>query len=181
MTVPTNVEGFLAAWTSATGARAVPWHEMRLYRLGTLRPPAPEPPGRARSAGLDDLETAVRWLRACEAEAGVPATNVESTVRRAIDDGRLWLWEDETGSAVALASRTPGAVGVVRIGPVYTPSEHRRRGFGTAITAACTAHALDRGAEHVVLFTDLANPTSNSIYQQIGYAPVGDYKVIRFA
>jgi predicted GNAT family acetyltransferase len=179
--VTDTVDRFRAAWTSATGTRSVPVHEMRLYRLGTLRPPTPGPPGRARPAGRDDLETAVRWLREFEAEAGVHATNVEATARRAIDDDRLWLWEDETKAAVALASRTPGAVGVARIAPVYTPPEHRRRGYGTAITAACTNDALDRGAEHAVLFTDLANPTSNSIYQQIGYVPVRDYRAIRFA
>ncbi|MDP9319178.1 MAG: hypothetical protein M3O94_08950, partial [Actinomycetota bacterium] len=60
--------------------------------------------------------------------------------------------------------------GVTRVGPVYTPPEHRRRGYGAAVTAACTRDALDH-AEDVVLFTDLANPTSNSIYQQIGYRP----------
>ena len=176
-----TVERFVETWTSATGARAVPVHRMRLYRLATLRPPASAPAGRARPAGHDDLETAVRWLRDFQTEAGVPATNVESTARSAIGDDRLWLWEDEARYPVALASRTPPAVGVARIAPVYTPPERRRRGYGTAITAACTHDALARGAEHVVLFADLANPTSNSIYQQIGYTPVRDHDVVHFA
>jgi predicted GNAT family acetyltransferase len=178
--VPT-VERFVASWTSATGQRAVPVREMRLYRLGSLQPPAPAPPGRARRAGTDDLETAVRWLRDFETEAGVPETDVESTLRKAIGDDRVWLWEDRAGTPVALASCTRTAVGVARVAPVYTPPDRRRRGYGAAVTAACTQDALRRGAEDVVLFTDLANPTSNSIYQRIGFAPVRDYDVVRFS
>lgn len=176
-----TVERFVAAWTSATGMRSVPVRQMRLYRLETLRPRAPAPAGRARPAGVDDLETAVRWLREFEAEAGVPATNVESSMRIGIGDRRVWLWEDEAQSVVALASRSPAAVGVARIAPVYTPPDQRRRGYGAAVTAECTQDALSRGAKELVLFTDLANPTSNSIYQQIGYAPVRDYHVVHFA
>jgi GNAT superfamily N-acetyltransferase len=174
-----TVERFAARWTERHPVRVVPVHEMRLYRLGTLTPPEPAPAGRGRPATADDIDLAVDWLRVFQREAGLPGSNVEATVRRAIGDGRMWLWEDET--PVALSSRTPVAVGVARVGPVYTPAEHRRRGYGTAITAACTGHALQSGAEHVVLFTDLANPTSNSIYQQIGFRPVRDYTVIHFA
>ena len=65
--------------------------------------------------------------------------------------------------------------GMVRVGPVYTPPEHRRRGYGAAVTAAASQHALDAGAVQVVLFTDLANPTSNSVYQRIGYRPGDDF------
>jgi GNAT superfamily N-acetyltransferase len=173
-----TVDRFAARWTARKSVRVVPVHEMRLYRLGTPAPPDRSPPGRARPASGDDLDLAVRWLEAFQIDAGVPVTNVEPMARRAIADGRLWLWED--GTPRALAGRTPTAVAVARIAPVYTPPEHRRRGYGSAITAACTQDALDRGAEHVVLFTDLANPTSNSIYQQIGFRSVRDYRVIHF-
>jgi predicted GNAT family acetyltransferase len=177
--VAETVDRFAARWTERHGLSVVPVHEMRLYRLATLTPPEPAPPGRARPATDDDLVVAVRWLRAFQTEAGVPPNNVEAMARRAIGEGRMWLWEDD--APVALCSRTPANVGVARIAPVYTPPDHRRRGYGTAITAACTQDALARGAEHLVLFTDLANPTSNSIYQQIGFRPVRDYRVIHFA
>jgi hypothetical protein len=68
----------------------------------------------------------------------------------------------------------------LEIAPVYPPPGRRRRGYGTAVTTACTHDALARGAEHLVLFTDLANPTSNSIYQQLGYRPVRDFARTRF-
>jgi predicted GNAT family acetyltransferase len=176
-----TVERFVAAWTGATAMRSVPVRQMRLYRLEALRAWAPAPAGRARPAGIDDLETAVRWLREFEAEAGVAPTNVESSMRLGIDAGRVWLWEDEAQCVMALASRTPTAVGVARVGPVYTPPDQRRRGYGAAVTAACTEDALACGAKDLVLFTDLANATSNSIYHQMGYAPVRDYHVVHFA
>jgi predicted GNAT family acetyltransferase len=61
-----------------------------------------------------------------------------------------------------------------RIGPIYTPPELRRRGYASALTADLTQMLLYRGSRFCFLFTDLANPTSNSIYQQIGYRPVAD-------
>jgi predicted GNAT family acetyltransferase len=168
------VDAFVAAWQPARSSVAF---RMRLYRLGTLRPSSA--PGTARRAGDGELALVVRWLQAFEVDAGVHRTNVEPGARERIAGGRLWLWERD-GEPVALAARTAPAAGVSRIAPVYTPAEHRRRGYGAAVTAACTADALERDAEHVVLFTDLANPTSNSIYRQIGFDPVADYVVVRF-
>ncbi|MFJ9947772.1 GNAT family N-acetyltransferase [Kitasatospora sp. NPDC091207] len=88
-------------------------------------------------------------------------------------DGRLHLWEDG-GTPVAMAGNSPVIAGMSRIGPVYTPGERRGRGYASGVTAAATAHALAQGATEVLLYTDLANPTSNSIYQQLGYRPVED-------
>jgi predicted GNAT family acetyltransferase len=101
-------------------------------------------------------------------------------VRERIGGGRLWLWEDASGTPVSLAGRTAAAAGVSRVAPVYTPAGARRRGYGAAVTAACTADALATDASEVVLFTDLANPTSNAIYQGIGFEPLSDRHVVRF-
>ena len=68
----------------------------------------------------------------------------------------------------------------VRIGAVYTPPEHRRRGYATATVASLSRAMLDRGRRACYLFTDLANPTSNHIYAEIGYEPVCDVDEIRF-
>jgi predicted GNAT family acetyltransferase len=81
---------------------------------------------------------------------------------------------------VSLAGRNRAAAGQARIGPVYTPPDLRGRGFGAAATAAVTQAALDDGAEGAVLFTDLANPTSNTLYQRLGYRPISDWAVLRF-
>ncbi|MEN3281930.1 MAG: hypothetical protein V7607_3070 [Solirubrobacteraceae bacterium] len=175
-----TVERFAAAWREGMALHARTVFDQRLYALGTLQPPQPPPPGRARTAADGEVDLAARWLRAFQEEAGVPATDVQSAARAGIGDRRLWLWEDDGGSVVALAGRTAPAARVSRVAPVYTPPAFRRRGYGAAVTAACTADALDRGADHVVLFTDLANPTSNAIYQRLGYRPVSDRRVLRF-
>jgi predicted GNAT family acetyltransferase len=177
--VPT-VERFARAWLAGTALHARTVFEQRLYALDSLRSPQPPPPGRVRPGADADLDLATQWLRAFQKEAGVPATDVRSAARAGIDERRLWLWEDEVGAAVALAARTVPAAGVSRVAPVYTPPASRRRGYGAAVTAACTADALECGADHVVLFTDLANPTSNAIYQRLGYRPLADRRVVRF-
>jgi predicted GNAT family acetyltransferase len=83
------------------------------------------------------------------------------------------LWEAD-GVPVSMAGLSRDVAGVVRVQAVYTPPEHRRRGYGGAITTAVSQAALDAGAAEVVLFTDLANPTSNALYQRLGYQPIGD-------
>jgi predicted GNAT family acetyltransferase len=60
------------------------------------------------------------------------------------------------------------------VGPVYTPPEARRHGYASALVAHVSQDLLDGGRRFVFLYTDLANPTSNHIYQEIGYRPVAD-------
>lgn len=174
------VERFVAAWVEGRNLLATPWMRQRLYALGRLRPPDPAPPGRGRPAREEDLDLAARFVQAFETEAGAHATDPGALVRERMADGRLWVWEDESGGLVSLAARTATAAGVARIAPVYTPPEQRRRGYGGAVTAACTDDALARGAEHVVLFADLANPASNAVYQRIGFRPIADRRIVRF-
>jgi RimJ/RimL family protein N-acetyltransferase len=174
------VERFARAWLEGTDLRARTVADQRLYALGALRPPQPAPPGRPRLADDADRDLAARWYGEFQREAGVPVTDAGQWARIGIGDRRIWLWEDEEGAVVSLAGRTAPAAGVCRVAPVYTPPAHRRRGYGAAVTATCTQDALDRGVGHVVLFTDLANPTSNAIYQRIGYRPLSDRRVVRF-
>jgi predicted GNAT family acetyltransferase len=172
---------FAAAWRERTGQAARTAMRMRLYALAELLAPDPPPPGRARIASAADRDLLLAWLNAFHAEAG-PAGPNES--ERVVDDragnGGLILWEHE-GRPVSVAGRNRTAAGQARVGPVYTPPDLRGRGFGGAATAAITQAALDDGAEGVVLFTDLANPTSNTLYQRLGYRPISDWAVRRFA
>ena len=90
------------------------------------------------------------------------------------------LWDDG-GTPVSMAMLRAPSAGVSRIGPVFTPRSSRGRGYGSAVTAAASDLARRGGVDDVVLFADLANPTSNGIYRQIGFAPVGDSVRIDFA
>jgi uncharacterized protein len=68
----------------------------------------------------------------------------------------------------------------VSVSAVYTPPEQRRKGYATACVAALSRRLLASGYDYCALFTDLANPTSNDIYYQIGYRPVADFDEYRF-
>jgi len=86
-----------------------------------------------------------------------------------------------SGSAAAELARDLGVVaGMVRVGPVYTPPEWRGRGYAGAATAAVSQAAVDAGVREVVLYTDLANSTSNALYQRLGYRPVEDRVIFSF-
>ena len=171
---------FAAAWQEHTGEAAHLGMRMRLYALDRLLPPEPAPPGGPRTAGAADRDLLLAWFDEFHDEAG-PAGPRDSAreVDGRLGHGGLVFWEHE-GRPVSLAGRTRAAAGQARIGPVYTPPQLRGRGFGGAATAAITQAALDDGAEGVVLFTDLANPASNTLYQRLGYRPLSDWAVLRF-
>lgn len=172
-------EAFAAAWCTVTGAVTRTVMANRLFRLEELIPPT-RVSGQARPAGPGDLELVARWQRAFAEEAvpEQPASEREAAARQLADRG-MQLWTVH-GTPVALARASPPAFGMSRIGPVYTPPEHRGHGYGSAVTAAATRWALDAGAQHVVLFTDLANPVSNSIYPRLGYRLVHDAVQLAF-
>lgn len=165
---------FADTWCRRTGATARPGVRSRLYRLGRLVPPVVE--GQSRVAGAADRDVLADWLTACGEELHEPLTSAVETADAGVRDGAYGLWEVD-GTPVALAGKRRPAGGVVRVGPVYTPREHRGHGYGSAVTAAVSASAHPH---EVVLFTDLANPTSNSIYAKIGYRPVEDRQVFVF-
>lgn len=151
---------------------------MRLFRLDELTPPR-DVPGEARAASVDDRDLLVDWYAAFSDEAHGMLRDPAQFVDRALANGRVWLWCDG-GRPVSLAARRVAEAGSARIGPVYTPPQQRGRGYASAVTAVATHDILDLGAIPV-LFTDLANPTSNKIYQQLGYYPVADRMQVTFA
>lgn len=141
--------------------------------------------GARRLAGADDVPLVTEWLASFGASADEQAGRrpgegvahdaelTEEQVLRRIEHHRVWLWEDPVGTPVHLTQASPPSFGVVRIGPVYTPGEHRGQGYATAMVDVLSRE-LDETGARVCLFTDQANPTSNAIYQRIGYVPVVD-------
>lgn len=178
-----EVEQLVDAWTSRTDAVAKRTMVQRIYRVSELRP-VRGVPGRPRHATETDRPLLVEWVRAFAAEAmpeDAPGRDAERTVdaRLTLGAGGFTIWEVD-GRPVSVAgwgARTPNGV---RIGPVYTPPEHRGRGYGSAVTAAVSAEQLASGRRFCFLYTDLANPTSNRIYTGLGYEPVCDAIDFRF-
>lgn len=169
---------FAHEWLDGVDRQPVVRRRQRLYRLADLRSPTRPPEGHGRLARESDLVQLMEWMHAFIAEVHLPDEVSEVSMRARIDAGLVWIWEDAAGTPAAFAGRQKTIAQVARIGPVYTPPSHRRRSFGAAVTHASTADALGRGATEVALFTDLANPTSNSIYQQIGFEPLSDSVVL---
>ncbi|MFJ9090089.1 GNAT family N-acetyltransferase [Streptomyces globisporus] len=173
-----NADRDIAALLAARlpGYRTV--QEQRLYRLGTLRPPSPAPEGRARAAAQEDRALLVAWVEGFAEATGQSKSSAEWLVDEGTERGSLTLWESG-GTPVALAGRSLMLAGMVRVTSVYTPPEFRGRGYGAAVTAESSRAALAEGAAEVLLFTDLANPTSNGVYLRIGYEPVADRVQLR--
>ena len=172
-----EAEAVAAARVARTGCRSEPARRMRLFALGTLRPPGGVP-GVSRRAGDGDIAVLGSWRRAFSEETAAGGWNgpvePEEHVARSLRLGAAeMLWEVD-GVPVAQATARPVLAGASRIGPVYTPPEQRGHGYAAAVTAAASQWALDQGAERVLLFTDLANPTTNRLYPRIGYRPVHD-------
>jgi predicted GNAT family acetyltransferase len=176
---PGDAAAFAAAWSGLTGASSQEFRRTRLFRLEQLRAPVPLPRGAARVAAAADRDLLASWIDAFTKELADLAGPGRDTVDDRLSYGGLTLWEAD-GAAVSLAGVSRPTAGVVRVAPVYTPPGHRGRGYGGAVTAAVSQAALDAGAAHVVLFTDLANPTSNALYRRLGYRPVEDRVVLRF-
>lgn len=154
------------AWRRYTGGTVEPLMSQAIYWLAQVNDPPRRTRGRARVAEESDRDLVIDWMRAFNHEVGMPALDVAPDVTR-IDDRRLFVWED--GSVVSMVGISPAVAGVVRLGPVYTPPEARHRGYATALVAEVSRRALAGGATKCMLFTDLANATSNRIYQAVGY------------
>jgi RimJ/RimL family protein N-acetyltransferase len=171
-----TAERIAADWAKLTGGtyRAMPKRAFRLFSFDEPRPPDPAPRGEARHATPDELELVLFWESAFAVECGFVGMDIRASfVRSRIEQRRQLMWTVD-GGPVAQAVYTPIVAGATRIVGVYTPPEHRRNGYAAGLTWAITQQALADGAERVVLHTDLSNPTSNAIYQRLGYRPVHD-------
>jgi len=183
-------EPFAAAWSARTGASLEVALRMRLFALEELRPPVGVPGGVHAVTADDDagIDLLAAWRSAFDAElAGgwQHAHTSRDDVVNALVSGAaelVWLVPDGDGALepVAQAAARPVTAGMSRIGPVYTVPEQRGRGYAAAVTAAAARWALDRGARHVLLYTDLANPTTNRLYPRLGFRPRYDAVEFRF-
>lgn len=162
------------------GGTARVHEETRLFELAELVEP-PLPGGQLRMATEEDLELALEWYVSFGREAAEQAGREhehemfedEAGMLRRIGEGRVWFWVAEDGVRVHLTGHNLPSYGVARIGPVFTPKEQRGKGYASAAVAEISRMLRD-GGSRVTLFTDQANPTSNAIYQRIGFRAVVD-------
>ena len=168
---------FAEAWARRTGRSPALHARQRLYRLAELTTPQPSPPGRPRVATANDREQLVCWYTEFTEAIGESGTSQDpgEWADSRIAYGGITFWETPDGTPVSMAGLTPKVAGQIRVAPVYTPADLRGHGYAGAVTVEVSGMARAAGADEVLLFTDLANPTSNALYQRIGYRPVEDF------
>ena len=177
-----SAEHFAEGWTRVTRTPSrLSTHE-RAFQLRSVIPPRPAP-GEMVRADQSHKDLLADWVRAFHEEAmrTGPEQDWQRMAERWIKGiGRTaWLWVDgdRVVSLTGVGGLTPHGI---RVGPVYTPPEDRGRGYASNLVAQLSQLQLDAGRQFVFLFTDLANPTANKIYQDIGYEPVIDIDEYEF-
>ncbi|NMG11196.1 GNAT family N-acetyltransferase [Brasilonema sp. UFV-L1] len=168
-----EAEAFAQAWHSLTGQSYHLKMALRAFQLEQVQPIFKATGELRLATRKSDRELLIRWYEAFALEAlGTVESKVEPIVERLLQLGIAYIWEDKIPVSMACHVRvTPNGAGV---SVVYTPPEHRRKGYASACVAALSQTLLNQGNRYCFLFTDLANPTSNHIYEAIGYQPVGD-------
>jgi uncharacterized protein len=140
--------------------------------------------GALRRATEADRGLLVGWFAAFAAEALGEDADPRGAARSVdaylgTEGMGLYLWE-ERSELVSMAGRSRQTPNGVTVNYVYTPPEHRGRGYASACVAVLSQLILDEGHRYCFLFTDLANPTSNKIYRAIGYEAVCDVDEYEF-
>jgi GNAT superfamily N-acetyltransferase len=169
---------FAAQWSRLGGPQATPTRQLGVYAADDVTIPRGIA-GLLRLAIETDAVLLRRWVDQFVTEAGVKSVT-EDQIGPRIDAGLLFVWEVD-GDPVSMAAVTVAEGGVSRVQYVYTPPEIRSHGYASACVAALTARELAHPGRTCMLFTDLANPTSNGIYQAVGYRRLGDAAELRFA
>ncbi|MFC8054381.1 GNAT family N-acetyltransferase [Bacillus cereus] len=135
--------------------------------------------GAFREIGGDELPLIEQWIyQFCE-DVRLPTTKDEAkqTAHTLITNRRLFGLEVE-GKLVSVAAKTRPTTNNITVNFVYTPKEARKKGYASSCVAALSQRMLDEGYKTTTLYTDLANPTSNKIYQEIGYEQIAESVLI---
>lgn len=169
---PDEARRFVDLWCARHGRQPREGMQQRIFQLDKAIPPQRSVPGQLRLASMTDLDRLVDWMLAFSADAGTELHDVRALTEERIEADTLFVWED--GEPVCMAGYSGQTPHGVRIGFVYTPPALRRRGYATACVASLSERTLRSGRRFCFLYTDLGNPSSNRIYQRIGYRPVCD-------
>ncbi|AAU17005.1 GNAT family N-acetyltransferase [Bacillus cereus] len=152
--------------------------EQGIYELEQVKKKWTEE-GIFREINSDELPVIEKWIyQFCE-DVNLPTTKeeAEQTAHTLITNHRLFGLEIE-GKLVSVAAKTRPTKNNITINFVYTPKEERKKGYASNCVAALSQRMLDEGYKTTTLYTDLANPTSNKIYQEIGYEQIAESLLI---
>lgn len=174
-------ELFAEAWKKQSGVQYREEMRERIFELNQVIPPA-RVEGTLHVATENDLELITQWAIAFNQEAlhTSAALDARQEAEHKVRRQMMYIWELPDGRAVTMAGKTRPTAQVMSISLVYTPPAYRGKGYASNCVAALSQQILDEGWKKCSLVTDLANSTSNSIYQKVGYRPVCDFIVYTF-
>jgi len=167
---------FAQIWARTTGQNFARKMSQRIYELRKVVFPAGVS-GTARLPNRSDTDLLADWTHRFSLEVSAGEQSDPKSARASVEElmaaGQKLIWEDR-GQPVSMAAAQRPLPHGIAISRVYTPPEYRGHGYASACVAELSQRQLDTGRQFCCLYTDLANPTSNSIYQKIGYVPVAD-------
>ena len=168
-----------SAWSRISGRPFRLKAADRIHKLVAVST-VPQATGRIRELADGEISLYCSWLSQFMNEAGVltDLRDIGKLAKARIAFHQAWVWDD--GGPVSMASWGRETRNTGCIYGVYTPPDQRGRGYATSLVAGLSRHLLSTGKAGCVLFTDLANPVSNSIYAKIGYTPVCDFNEYGF-
>lgn len=174
----TTAAHFAGQWAERQKSAVVPFMGQRIYEVDKVEEPIGVE-GHLRKAVPRDRKRLVDWVCHFWADTNaVQESKAEDLVDRRLAAGQLWLWD--SAGPVSMAGLTLPVEEVVRVQLVYTPLENRGKGYASACVASLSKQVRDEG-HRCILYTDLGNPISNSIYRRIGYTVVAEGIQYRFA
>ena len=178
--VPETARAIAVAWEHRTGGTSRRTLSEAMHVLRDVHDPPRPAVGTLRLPRAEERDLLVTWMEEFVGETGlIGAAQAGAMVDARLRHAGLLVWEDDW-RPVSMIGLNPPVAGVVRVGPVYTPPPLRRRGYAGSAVATASRCALAGGAERCMLFTDLANPTSNALYQRLGYRAMSDRTIFSF-
>ena len=177
-------ECFVDSWRSSNGPPAKLSLHTGVYELTSVRFPKMDDriliPIDAVSPNIA-VQYILGFLTDCFPDMDEPETATEKIFDHHLQDRTLFFWKSsEDPVPVCMAARARQSRNAATISLVYTPPDLRRHGHASRMVAALSARCLKEGKKFCNLFADLTNPTSNAIYQEIGYRKIGENKHFKF-
>lgn len=134
--------------------------------------------GNVRLATQDDFSVLRHWFHHFieDVEGPIFIDKTDESLKKVIDQNRLFVLE-KNGKLLSMAGKSREIRNSQTVSMVYTPIEMRNKGYASKVVEEVTRHILEY-KDAATLYTDLSNPTSNSIYMKIGYIPHCDSIVL---
>ena len=171
---------FAEKWTELHSLNQEIFMDMGVFQLDKVAE-LPAAKGNIRPMKVTDEDLVVEWTMGFSEHTDQKYTleTARQLAQRKLREGYLRIWEVE-GLPVSMASAIRPTENIMGVSLVFTPPEHRKKGYARTCVAQLSQEMLDSGYRSCTLFTDLSNPTSNKIYQEIGYYKVGEFTNIAF-